>query len=434
MKRLTRDVSRWNIYLHRTARDLPMVEVDDRPELQLADEIFDRLYGGDDDNALLCGPLHAPAAREALELHAMCAEMPEFERLCRMCLGNEDASATGTEVVMKHLADAQAKRAKEAKPGMTPPPPNAQQAMKALQEAVKNAAVAIRESEEAAEIFGDVAFGRQAGEGTATGNPMDAARPRHLARRLQKDPRLKRIALLAGRISQIAANKQRTKALHGSDEIVDIEQGSDLARLLPSEMGALLHPLRRLALMRDLIESRALQYRVEGTEVRGKGPIVVLLDKSGSMGGASDEWATAVALALLMIAQRQRRAFALLGFDHEVKSESIVEVGQGLPEKDLFTSCGGGTSIAKAVARGLEIIRTKRSIFGKADLVLITDGESDITQAPKLRKDAAEMNVTMLGFGIGVSERTLAPWCDETQAINNLSTVDDAAADKLFRI
>jgi uncharacterized protein with von Willebrand factor type A (vWA) domain len=159
---------------------------------------------------------------------------------------------------------------------------------------------------------------------------------------------------------------------------------------------------------------------------------VVLLDKSGSMDGPRDIWATAVALALLDQAQRERRTFALLGFDARVKFEAVVKPADALPEEGLFVSCAGGIEIAAAVDRGLEIIRTHPGALRKADLVLVTDGGSDASAAGALRESAAALGVTILGLGIGVEREWLIPWCDEVHAVTDLSTVEDASATALF--
>jgi uncharacterized protein with von Willebrand factor type A (vWA) domain len=219
---------------------------------------------------------------------------------------------------------------------------------------------------------------------------------------------------------------------HGADEVTDVEQGTDLGRALPVELAKLSHRLLRLEFLRALLERRCLQYRLEGTATLGKGPLVVLLDKSGSMDGPRDVWATAVALALLDQAQRERRTFALLGFDARVKFEAVVKPTDALPEDGLFVSCCGGTEIAAAVGRGLDIIRTHPGVLRKADVVLVTDGGSDASAAGALRESAAALGVTILGLGIGVEREWLLPWCDEVHAIGDLSTVDEASATALF--
>ena len=70
----------------------------------------------------------------------------------------------------------------------------------------------------------------------------------------------------------------------------------------------------------------------------------------------------------------------------------------------------------------------------KADVVLITDGESETQDAPVIKQMAGELGVTILGVGIGVTADSLNPWCDEAHAVSCLDTVDDAAGEALFTI
>jgi uncharacterized protein with von Willebrand factor type A (vWA) domain len=279
--------------------------------------------------------------------------------------------------------------------------------------------------------IGGVGFGAA---GSTSASPRQRSAFMQLADRLRQDERLRRIALLAGRFKRIAATKQRQKVKHGAEEMTDVEQGGELARLLPVELAKFARPILRLALLRNLIERQSMQYRLSGTETPGKGPLVVCLDKSGSMDGQPDIWATAVALALLDIAQHQRRPFALLAFDEGLKFEAVVQPQESLPEAGLFVTCGGGTSIANVVGRGLELIRKHHGSLCKADIVIITDGGSDPSPAPALREVAHELGVTMLGIGIGVDPGVLAPWCDEVQAVSNVQHMDDTTADKVFTV
>jgi uncharacterized protein with von Willebrand factor type A (vWA) domain len=185
-------------------------------------------------------------------------------------------------------------------------------------------------------------------------------------------------------------------------------------------------------MLRSLVESACLQYRLEDTETLGKGPLVVAIDKSSSMEGEKDVWATAVALALLDVAQHERRPFALLCFDGAVKHESIVLPGAALPEAALFIAADGGTNIDNVVRRGLEIIEQRPGTLREADIVLITDGGSDTAGAAELRERAAKLGVTVLGVAIDVDPSRLEPWCDEVIAAHDMSRVDDRAADALF--
>jgi uncharacterized protein with von Willebrand factor type A (vWA) domain len=142
------------------------------------------------------------------------------------------------------------------------------------------------------------------GSGTQHTMPVDRPEVRPLAARVKKDARLRRTGVLAGRFKRIAATKRRQRVRHGADEISDVEQGADLARALPAELSKLAHPRLRLAFVRSLLERQVVQYQLSGAETLGRGPIVLLLDKSGSMDGVKDVWATALSLALLEHATR----------------------------------------------------------------------------------------------------------------------------------
>lgn len=264
------------------------------------------------------------------------------------------------------------------------------------------------------------------------GGAMSPKVIRTLAARVRTDARLKQIALLAGRFKRIAAARRRERLKHGTDEIADIEQGANLGRLLPSELLKLTRSDTRLAFMRAFVEEAVLQYQLVGHERLGKGPLVVLLDKSGSIHGPRDVWATALALALLDQAHRECRAFALICFDSQVKFEAVVKPGEQLSEGALFTASAGGTEISRAMVRGLEIIRSNEGRMKKADIVLITDGGSDTASAPVLRQDACALGVTILGHGIGVERAWLEPWGDDVQVVTDLNTLDTGSAEKLF--
>jgi Mg-chelatase subunit ChlD len=420
MKRLVNEVPRWTVYLHRDARGLDLARDKDPPLLKIEDEVFDRLYSGDTEK-LSARHRDQKLGAWADGVHQTCEQLPAFQRLAAECQGDAMAAGTAVETLMAEL--------KLQLPEETDPKPP-EHLRRSIGAGCEKASAAVDELRETLEGLADV--GLMAGTGTATGGLMSAKSIRDLAARLRSDARLKQIALLAGRFKRIAASKRRQKYRHGADEVTDVEMGADLGRLLPSELVKLTHPKLRSAFMRNFVERSAMQYQLVGNEPLGKGPLVVLLDKSGSMDGPRDTWATALALALLDQAHRERRTFALLAFDYRAKFEAIVKPGEPLPEKALFTACAGGTDIATAMVRGLQIIGTNEGAMKKADIVLITDGGSDAATAPMLRESAKVLGVTILGLGIGVEREWLVPWCDDIQCVADVSRLDEEAATRLF--
>jgi uncharacterized protein with von Willebrand factor type A (vWA) domain len=420
MKRIIFDVPRWHAYLHRDARGLEIAKDKDDPVRKFEDELFDKLYSGESEH--LSARQQDPKLRAWADgVHAACEQLPAFARLASECLGDPMAAGTAVEALMAELKP-QVPQGQDEKPPET--------VRRGIGRACEKASQAVDELRETMEGLADV--GLMPGTETATGGAMSAKTVRALAARLRSDARLKQIALLAGRFKRIAASKRRQKYRHGADEIADIEIGADLGRLLPAELVKLANRRLRPALMRNLVERSALQYQLVGNEPLGKGPLVVLLDKSGSMDGPRDVWATALALALLDQAHRERRTFALVCFDARAKFEVVVKPGEPLPEKALFVSCAGGTEIAVAVARGLELIGSNQGKLKKADLVLVTDGGSDTASAAALREAARKLGVTSLGLGVGVEREWLQPWCDDVHVVQDLNIIDDASAEMLF--
>jgi uncharacterized protein with von Willebrand factor type A (vWA) domain len=79
-----------------------------------------------------------------------------------------------------------------------------------------------------------------------------------LFKRVRGDPALRRICELAGRFRRVAQSKQRRKAVHGLDDVVGVEPGGDVGRLLPSELARLAVPELELDTLRRIAEKQAL--------------------------------------------------------------------------------------------------------------------------------------------------------------------------------
>lgn len=219
------------------------------------------------------------------------------------------------------------------------------------------------------------------GHGTGAGalSAVNAPSPQ-VAQALRDNPKLKAIASIAGRLSLSAKKEQAAKTDHGREEICDVELGNDVERLLPSEMVLMGDPELEPLLMRRLLERQAMQYKLRGTEKTEKGPIVVLVDSSGSMSGARNEWAMGVALAMLEIAAMQKRAFALGHFTTKVEAAYVIPNPRALTLDALIEMvcyfASGGTSVQKALEYAYTNLVGAEASLKDADVLLITDGAS----------------------------------------------------------
>lgn len=267
-----------------------------------------------------------------------------------------------------------------------------------------------------------------------------AGTPEALRQALAAHPNLKKIAELAGRLRIRARAKQRTKTKYAPESIVDVTIGGELERLLPSELMQLLMPQTKLLLMRKLQEREALQYELEGNEELDRGPVIMMVDSSGSMSGIRNQWAMAVAIAVLEIAAMQRRAFVLGHFDGSLQACFTVEKPSALKLDQLIEMVsffsGGGTDFCAPLSKAHEIItsgKQKDGVFARADVMLITDGQARWNDwAQKVKSTGASL------YGVEIESGFTSEMREELTGCAHVSPSDlaslNADVDLLFGI
>ncbi len=252
-----------------------------------------------------------------------------------------------------------------------------------------------------------------------------------------RNPQLRAVADRIGRIRTLARRQRRQRPKHGRDELHAIEQGADLARILPSELGALSHPLRKLDFYRRLLEQQTLQYQLVERPREGRGPMVVCVDCSGSMGEHGRmTWAAGVALALVDEAQRTRRAAYVLPFNGALLPSIRFDPRRRDPEALLRVAQlgpSGGTNYTPPLDRALDLIRAGGSLQG-ADVVLITDGICHVPDDWITHWTEDRQALGCRSFGIYIAEAAggLAPYvlgrvCDKTWRVSTAPGDDEAA-------
>ncbi|MBC7340934.1 MAG: VWA domain-containing protein [Clostridia bacterium] len=248
-----------------------------------------------------------------------------------------------------------------------------------------------------------------------------------LAQRLAGS-KMKRVAALVGRMRNLFRAVRQEKLKKERDEVHGITLGADLGRVLPAELAALRDPLRRLDFYRRFSERRLLEYELRIKEKMGKGPMVVLVDCSGSMSGRNIDWAAAVSLVLVDAATRQKRRAAVVHFNTKIVQEVEFAPGERNAEKFAqVASVGadGGTSYEPPFARAVELI--EESEYREADIVMITDGEcraeAGTLEALRRVKDRRGTRI----FAVMTGSRYRPEWADAAFAVEELT--DEVAAD-----
>ena len=404
-----------------------------------------------------------PEFKFAEKLHSLLDDLPEWERLARRCKGdafNAESAATGLvsrmmEHVPEHKKDARDARRRAGllqdeyeealrnNPGLSKPSQlqGAEQELEsaeaeasgnaesmdpsairqAMRSAIKGESEHLDEMDRAAMSLG---WGAQ--DAGAGADSMSEAKEA-IASRLADAPKLQAIMEIAGRMRNIMREVQATKVRRGVNEVTDIEVGRDIARLLPSELMQLCNPLTKLDLFRKLLEGRALQYKLEAEEKLGKGPVLVVIDDSGSMRGELEVWAKAIGLAMLDLARREGRHFGYCTFSTEVTHSFTEDPGKRTRPGDLLDHLavhrGGGTSFDAPLHWALGQIDLHPNL-DESDIIFISDGAcraSDSVVDLLTKSEARCWGVAVGGAAISsTGTGTMAAFCDKVYPVTDL--------------
>lgn len=222
--------------------------------------------------------------------------------------------------------------------------------------------------------------------------------------------------------------ERETRLPDAPGEVMGIRHSDRLERMLGSEAAQIRHPVLHRLWRARLAESRLLTYESEAvlqervpdpaarnsekaaaaqTDALERGPIILCLDTSGSMKGAPETIAKAVALEALRVAEREQRGCLLVAFGGpgELVERELGAHRNGL--RALLDLMGqgfdGGTDVQTPIERAITLVRSAR--WRSADLLIVSDGEFGCTAATLAQLDAARAELGLRVQGILVGDR-----------------------------
>lgn len=283
---------------------------------------------------------------------------------------------------------------------------------------------AVRETIQEMDAMDDAMYGMGWGSGDGADGMTSGADKLKLAQQLRSNPKLKKIAELAGKFRRIAMQTQKSKPRRGVEEIHSVTLGDDISRLVPAELMNFLHPLRKLDMLRRMAEKQLVQYALRGRVREAKGPIVFCIDNSASMAGQREIWAKACMLALANIAREQKRPLVVIHFDTMVRRIDNFPAGgyefANLVESALFFS-GGGTSFTEPLNQAITQVE---ALDDKADIIFITDDDCGLGTSfiNEFNEWKVEHDTQCIGIPVcGAGERTLSKFCDQVEPVFNMT-------------
>ena len=323
-----------------------------------------------------------------------------------------------------------------------------QQAQKAFNAACQNPALkaAFRQAVNAAlgelTLAGDFAGGWGLDPGQLSKVP--AKERMELMKLIVRSTKIKELSKLLGRFKRLAFQKRYTRPTMEPTEVVDVTIGDDLAHILPSELALLGSPMLRGLFYKKYVEKDLLQYELRGRETFGRGPIIILIDNSGSMGAGIEDvtremWAKAMGLAMAEIALKDKRTIEFINFGSRGEIHKVV-IEHTLPPAERVrrmieaaeTNFGGGTDFERPLQEAVDDV--DRQAFKKADVIMVTDGQCDVSEEFEERfKEVKEKKAFRLhSVIIGGTDETLVRLSDTVHNLYDLLSQGDAVAGNLF--
>lgn len=284
--------------------------------------------------------------------------------------------------------------------------------------------------------IGDAIAAKSVGNAFGTGsvNPsdsMDIAARLQLAKLAQKSgPAFAELLKIIGNLIQDRAEKAARKFRHDSGEVAEVGQGSEIDRLLDEELAALVDSNDALGLAR-YADDQMDQIEVDQKESAVKGDVIILFDESGSMGSkvspnapdgcTREAEAKGLTIAIAHAMLKDRRTVRVLFFQSsvthriEITPADISRRVNGMPVASAKLAeiaargLGGGTLFDGPLNEAIDTLEAGR--MPGADVLMLTDGESAVSDRTKARVEAirAAHGVTFYALAIGSDAKRSVP-------------------------
>ena len=237
---------------------------------------------------------------------------------------------------------------------------------------------------------------------------------------------LMRICALAGRYKQLAQGLHKARSKNGFEEVTGLESGGDISRLVPSELMKLGIPELELDFLRRFVEKQTLCREFDAAEKIGLGPIVIVIDSSGSMVGHRNESAKAIALTLAWIARKQGRWCGLVAFSGGTGHRVLSLPPERWNQVDLLdwlqSFLGGGSDQDVPVGEMAAIFKEIGAPVGNTDLIYVTDAELRISdkKASAFKDWKASVQARLISLVLNTEPGDLKSISDEVHIISSL--------------
>lgn len=260
--------------------------------------------------------------------------------------------------------------------------------------------------------------GTQQGKGK---HSDDLQEKRELAKKLQRNPSLRKLINKLGALRRAWNDRKRAKRAQSNySDIVGAKFSDEVTKAFPVELALAAteegRALFALKYAQKTVLTKDYEAKIKDVD---KGPVIMYVDVSGSMCGEAELWSKALAYVVAEECVQQKRELRIHLFDTRVQKSIYLDPARGsnadLLKFVLSWTTHGGTSFSSVIDHALN-----SAIDPKADVLMITDGQAEVSD-PFIRRLNAlkdELDLQWTSFCIGVQARVLSQFSDDVQLVD----------------
>jgi len=202
------------------------------------------------------------------------------------------------------------------------------------------------------------------------------------------------IAKLAGRMFQALKYEGMPKPSDDPQMVTGISGGDDVSRLIDEEVAMLNVPGANAETLSRLSDQQTLEYEMTGETLHGRGPIVMVIDESGSMHDQRQIYSKACAVALARVALAEARRVRVVHFSTGTVLRDLDPNDPDSMRELAWSHLNGGTDIEAAFELAMRQVKELGHEGAEgADIVFITDGVDNYSEEPfkRMKKEGTDL-------------------------------------------
>jgi len=286
------------------------------------------------------------------------------------------------------------------------------------------------ESKDLKEAFKQLA-GCHAGVGT---HLNDINEKKKLSKKFKQNKNLRQLIKKLGALRTAWRERKKAVAARSNySDIVGAKFSNEVVKAFPTELALTGTEAGRALFALKYAQKTILTKDYEAkTKNLCKGPVVLYVDISGSMMGLTETWSKAISMVVAEDCLQQKREVQIHLFDTCIQKSITLQPG-GKDNNELLDFIlswvtQGGTSFGAVLDHAM----SKAVIREKADVLMITDGQSQVSEAylKRIKEFKSTKGIQWTAFVIGVEDHWCYKFCDY---VHDVDVNCEASNAKLFQ-